>query len=291
MKILIGGASGFIGKALTSYLQKSHDVFTLVRHKEQVDSTHIFWDISALKIETDNDFDVIINLAGDNVGSGRWTASKKEAILNSRVNATKTIARFFSLSKKPPSVVINASAIGYYGSRGDEVLTETSSKGPGFLADVCEQWERALLPIKDRGVRTVFLRTGVVLGKEGGVIKRLTMPFKLYLGGTLGTGNQYMSWIDIRDVVSSIDYIMLHPSIEGPVNIVAPNPVTNKVFTEKFAKSLHRKALLPVPESIVKIVFGEMGEELLLSSDKAIPKKLLDHGFQFRFPLIESSLS
>ena len=290
MKILISGASGFIGHLLAEHLKNKHDVFFLVRQKEKIDAHHIFWDVETLTIESNEDFDVVINLSGENVGSGRWSSAKKKAILNSRINATKTLARFFSLKKNPPGTVINASAIGYYGSRSDEILTEESSKGTGFLADVCEEWEKALLPIKDRNVRTVFLRTGVVLGKEGGVIKRLMIPFKLYLGGIVGDGRQYMSWVDVDDVVRGIDYIIDHPDIDGPVNIVSPNPVTNQVFTDTFAKALDRPALFPIPQSIVKIIFGQMGEELLLSSQKAVPKKLLNAGFQFRYPEIEQSI-
>lgn len=290
MKILIGGASGFIGKALKKHLEKEHQVYTLVRDKDQATGKAIFWDIDALKIETDIDFDVVINLAGENIASGRWTKARKEAIERSRVNATKTIARFFTLRKTLPKAIINASATGFYGSRGDETLNESSSSGIGFLADVCKEWEQALLPVKDRGIRTVFLRTGVVLGKEGGVIKNLMVPFKLCLGGNLGDGSQYMSWIDLEDVVQAVDFIIRNESLEGPVNIVSPNPVTNAVFTKELAKALQRPAFLPMPKKLARFVFGEMADELLLSSQRVLPEKLLKNGYQFRFPTIESSM-
>lgn len=291
MKILIGGASGFIGRPLAAHLKKNHEVYTLVRNKPLEGKTRIFWDIDALKIETDIDFDAIINLAGENIASGWWTKAKKEAILQSRINATKTIARFFSLRNKLPKIVINASAIGYYGSRGDETLTENSSKGAGFLAEVCDQWERALLPIKDRGIRTVFLRTGVVLSKDGGMIKRLLPPFKLCLGGVIGDGSQYISWIDLDDFVFAVDHILNESSIAGAVNMVSPNPVTNRTFTKKFAKAISRPALFPMPKSALKLIFGEMAEEMLLTSQRVIPENLMEHGYQFRYPTIESSLN
>jgi len=290
LKILISGASGFIGRALVQFLKKEHEIFTLVRDKSKVSKDTIFWDPESLRVETDQDFDAAINLSGENIANGLWTKNKKEEILNSRVMATNTLARFFSFKKNPPKLVINASATGYYGSRGDKLLTETSKKGDGFLAKVCDEWEKALLPIKDRGIRTVFLRTGIVLGKDGGILKRLKIPFKLYLGGTLGDGSQYMSWIDLDDYILAVDHIIKNHTIAGPVNMVSPNPVTNKVFTEEFAKSLGKPAPFPVPKGVIKFLLGQMGEELLLSSQKVVPEVLLHSGYRFRYPTIDSSL-
>jgi uncharacterized protein (TIGR01777 family) len=286
----VSGASGFIGRNLVPFLKKEHEIFTLVRDKSKVSKNTLFWDPESMRVETDLDFDAAINLSGENVGNGRWTKNKKEAILNSRLMATNTLARFFSFKRNPPKLVINASATGYYGSRGDKLLTETSKKGEGFLANVCDEWERALLPIKDRGIRTVFLRTGIVLGKDGGVLKRLKIPFKLYLGGIIGDGSQYMSWIDIDDFVHAVGHIINNHTIAGPVNMVSPNPVTNKVFTNEFAKSLQRPAPFPVPKGVIKFLLGQMGEELLLASQKVVPEVLLHSGYTFRYPTIDSSL-
>ncbi|CRX38365.1 TIGR01777 family oxidoreductase [Estrella lausannensis] len=291
MKILISGASGFIGKALVSSLAKEHQVYTLVRkRKGKSGGKEIFWDIEKGDIETEDDFDAIINLAGENVSSGRWSDKRKEAILSSRVMATRTLVQFVLKKKNPPTTFINASAIGYYGINSTELKTEESKRGDGFLATVCEEWERALLPVKDRGVRTVFLRTGIVLGHGGGVLAKMALPFSLCLGGVIGDGSQSMSWVALDDLVSAVGFILTDKQIQGPVNMVSPNPVSNREFTKELSKAMRRPALIPMPKAIVRLMFGQMGDELLLSSQKVAPEKLLKNGFRFRFGTLDQAL-
>lgn len=291
VKILISGASGFIGKALAASLEKEHQIYTLVRdRKKKGTGKEIFWDIQKGDVETEEDFDAIINLAGENVSSGRWTDKRKEAILSSRVMATRTLVQFVLKKKNPPSTFINASAIGYYGTNTAELKTEESKRGDGFLANVCEEWERALLPVKDRGVRTVFLRIGVVLGHGGGVLAKMALPFSLCLGGVIGDGSQSMSWIALDDLVTAVEYILKDKQIQGPVNIVSPNPVSNREFTAELSKAMKRPAFIPMPKPIVRFMFGQMGDELLLSSQKVAPEKLLRSGFNFRFGSLDQAL-
>lgn len=291
MKILISGASGFIGKALVASLQKEHQVYTLVRElKNRGTGNEIFWNIEKGCIDTEEDFDAIINLAGENVSAGRWTDRRKESILTSRVLATRTLVQFVLKKKNPPSTFINASAIGYYGINSGETKTEESKRGDGFLATVCEEWERALLPVKDRGVRTVFLRIGVVLGHGGGVLAKLALPFSLCLGGVVGDGSQSMSWVALDDLVSAVEHVLKNAEIQGPVNVVSPNPVSNREFTAELSKAMNRPALFPMPKAIVRLMFGQMGDELLLSSQKVHPEKLLRSGFIFRFGNLDQAL-
>lgn len=284
MKILISGASGFIGNALNRHLSNEHQVFTLVRDRKKIrGGREVFWDIGKGEIETEEDFDCVINLAGESVASGRWSEKRKEAILSSRVMSTRTLVQFVLKKKNPPSLFLNASAIGYYGISPLEQLNEDSKRGDGFLASVCEEWERALLPVKDRGVRTVFLRIGVVLGHGGGVLAKMVVPFSLCLGGVIGDGSQIMSWIALDDILGAVDHILVHKDLQGPVNIVSPHPVSNREFTKELASVMRRPALLPMPRAVVKLVFGQMGEELLLGSQRVVPEKLIRSGFSFQY--------
>lgn len=282
MKILITGASGLIGQALITYLQeKGHEVKTLSR-------THsILWN-PAKGMLTPHDlegFDAIVNLSGENI-AGRWTEVKKEKIIKSRLDATKTLVNAISTLKHPPKVLVNASAIGYYGNRGDEKLDEKSTIGKGFLAEVCREWEEAA---SNATTRVVYLRTGVVLSKKGGALAKMLTPFKLGLGGNIGDGNQWMSWIAIDDHIRAVEHL-IENEIKGPVNLVSPDAVTNREFTKTLGEVLHRPTMLPLPAFMVRVLFGEMGEETLLSSARVVPTVLEQSGFKFKYPQLKPAL-
>lgn len=286
MKIVIAGSSGLIGRVLTSYFQlQGHVVIPLVRSK---DNPGIYWEplMGLVDANALENIDVLINLAGENIANSRWTREKRNRIYDSRVLGTVALSKALNEMKNPPRVWINASAIGYYGSRGDEELTEESDPGNGFLSEVCQVWESSAL--SDR-TRIVKLRIGVVLTKKGGALKKMMTPFKLGLGGTIGSGKQWMSWIDIEDLCRIYDFV-INSKIEGAVNAVSPNPIRNKEFTRTLGRILFRPTILPLPAFVVRTIFGEMGEELLLSSTRVKPDKLLNAGFSYQFPLLESSL-
>ena len=288
MKIVIAGASGLIGKALSKHLKtKGHEITPLSRkegkfhwnpEKEEVD-------LSLLEEK-----DVIINVSGENISSGRWTANKKERILSSRLNASTLLRQAIKKLNHPPKVFINASAIGFYGSTGDLVVDEETPPGEDFLADVCKQWEAAVFPVEKLPVRIVIPRIGMVVSRDGGVLEKVKLPFSLGLGGVIGSGQQYMSWIDLQDVCQIFEFLIQTETLFGPVNLVSPNPVTNREWTESLGKILHRPTFFSIPETLAKIVFGEMADSLLLSSTKVYPKALLDSGYVFSRPLLEDSL-
>ncbi|MFN8671679.1 MAG: TIGR01777 family oxidoreductase [Candidatus Sericytochromatia bacterium] len=297
MDIVISGASGLVGRSLSSYLKKNgHNIKQLVRKKTN-DENEIYWNLekSEIEIEKLENLDVIIHLAGENIAGknpiqGRWTESRKNEILNSRIKGTTLLSESLNKLKNPPKVFISASAIGFYGSRGSEELTETSSKGLGFLADLCEKWENIPHEIlKNKNIRIVNTRFGIILSKEGGALQAMLLPFKMGVGGILGNGKQYMSWIDIDDVIGSINHI-INSNISGKVNIVSPNPVDNYNYTKTLGKVLNRPTIFPVPALAINTVFGEMGIELLLSSQKVLPKVLIESGYNFIYPKLEESL-
>lgn len=289
MKILIAGSSGLIGKQLTSFLTAAgHQVVPLVRYPD-VDG--IYWqpkkgELDYRKLEG---FDAIINLAGENIASGRWTEKKKQKIRDSRVLSTRTLAEALIKMENPPKVWINGSATGYYGDGNDRIFDESSPPGKGFLAMVCDEWEAATKPAIDAGIRVVNLRTGMVLTPTGGALERMLTPFQLGVGGVLGTGRQYMSWISIDDEIRIIDYCLTH-DIRGPVNAVSPQPVTNRAFTKTLGRVLRRPTLIPMPKFLVKWIFGEMGEELLLTSTRVVPRKLEENGYSFIHSNLEETL-
>ncbi len=223
----------------------------------------------------------MVHLAGENIAAGRWTAARKKTIRNSRVQGTQFICETLAGLEKPPATLIAASAIGYYGDRGDEVLTEDSDSGRGFLAEVCQAWEAATEPARRAGVRVVNLRIGVVLSAAGGALARMLTPFKWSLGGRLGNGRQYMSWVTLEDLIRSIHHLIAKEGVSGPVNAVAPNPVTNAEFTKALGRVLGRPTIFPVPALMVRRAFGEMGRELLLASARVKPAKLLHGDFRF----------
>lgn len=294
MKILISGASGFIGSALKSSLELAgNEVYTLVRKpSDKASQKTIYWNLEKGELEPEliEGFDAIINLAGENIADERWTKNKKNAILNSRISATRLLFETVKKLKSPPKVLINASAIGYYGDRGENWVDESSPPGKGFLAEVCKEWEAATYPHAELGSRVVLIRIGVVLDKSGGVLQKMAPPFQFGLGGRLGSGEQYLSWISLRDLIKIIEFAIQTPSVSGPVNAVGPNPVKNSEFTKALGKVLSRPTFLPLPAFMVKLVFGQMGEELMLASTRVRPEKLLKERFVFSDETIEAAL-
>ena len=291
LRILVSGASGLVGTALSAFLRnKGHEVHALVRHKPDPAKKEVGWDPFAGVLDASrlDGFDSVVHLAGESLAS-RWTDVKKKAILDSRVRGTRMLSEVVSLLPQKPKVFVSASAVGFYGARGDEVLDESSSPGTGFLPDVCRQWEDAASYARDAGISTVSLRTGIILSSKGGALARMLTPFKWGAGGVVGSGKQWMSWISLTDEAAAIHHA-LTTDLSGPVNLTAPNPVTNGEFTKTLGKVLGRPAVFPLPGFVVKLLFGEMGDELLLKGQKVLPKKLTVSGFRFFHPDLESAL-
>jgi uncharacterized protein len=283
-RVLISGASGLIGGALAKSLERDGtEVASLVRGRAK-GAREIAWDPMADILPAGvSGFDAVIHLAGESI-VGRWTAAKKNAIRESRVRATANLARALAQAESRPTVFVCASAVGFYGNGGDEMLTERSAGGDGFLAEVAKDWEAATLPASQAGIRTVNLRTGLVLSAGGGALAKMLPPFKLGLGGRLGSGRQWWSWIHIDDVVGAVHYIFRTPMLSGPLNLVAPNAQTNTEFTKELASVLHRPAIFPVPAFALKMLFGgDAADELFLASVRAVPEKLTTSGYEFRF--------
>ena len=292
MKVAVSGASGLVGSALVEELKRwGHEVLRLVR-QEDVAADAVLWDYEQGICEAERleGCDAIIHLAGDNVASGRWTTAKKQRIRDSRVIGTGFLARKVAALANPPKVFVCASAIGFYGDRGDDRLEEQAAPGSGFLSSVVQEWEEATKPLTKIGVRVVNLRIGLVLSGNGGALKRMLLPFRLGVGGVVGSGQQFISWIAIDDVIGAIHHCMTTESLSGPVNAVAPNPVTNHDFTKALGQTLHRPTVLPMPAFAVRLAFGEMGDELLLSSTRVVPTKLQASGYQFQAEEILSAL-
>lgn len=293
MKIAITGSTGLVGNSLVTFLEKKgHEIYRLVRNKKNLSQNHIFWNPEKNEIEKEKleGLDVVIHLAGDSVASGRWTAAKKKSIRDSRVIGTQFLAQTISLLKKPPHTILSASAIGFYGNRGDEILTEESEPGSGFLTEVCLEWEKAWDAVLDKKIRLCFLRIGMVLDKTGGALGKMLLPFKLGLGGVAGSGQQFMSWIALSDLIGAIDFLMRDKKLSGPFNMVCTMPVTNREFTKTMGKVLNRPTFFALPEFVIKTVFGEMGEQLLLTSAHVIPKRLMEAGFVFEYSNLEKCL-
>jgi len=289
-RILVSGVSGPIGAALLPSLRASGwSVVRLVRGPVTGDE-QISWDpAKPIAPEAVSGFDAVIHLAGESI-FGQWTAEKKAKIRNSRVVGTFNLSSALGQAKDRPKVFVCGSAIGYYGNRGDEVLREESAPGTGFLAEVCQHWEEATMPALQAGIRTAHIRTGIVLSPKGGALGAMLPPFKLGLGGRTGNGRQWMSWIDVRDMVGAIHHILKNDLIQGPVNMVAPQPVINAEFAKTLASVLSRPAIFPLPAFAVKLAFGEMGEELLLGSQKVEASKLIASGYPFRYRELRVSL-
>jgi uncharacterized protein (TIGR01777 family) len=293
MRILISGASGLIGTALIASLSKAdHEIIRLTRPGRPAGPDAIVWDPSADTIDQARleEFDVVVHLAGENVAGGRWSRAKKERIRNSRVDGTSLLANGLKGLKKPPKVFVMASATGYYGSRGDEELPESSAPGSGLLADVTREWEAATDVLASTSTRVVKLRIGIVLASKGGALSKMLLPFKLGLGGKFGSGRQYMSWIAMDDLIGIIHHIIANESLSGPVNAVSPMPVTNREFTKTLGLVLRRPTIAAVPSFVLRLAVGEMADEMLLLSARVIPQKLAESGYVFLYPDLEKAL-
>jgi len=290
-RILVSGVSGPIGAALLPSLRTAGWSVVRLLRGTAAGEGQISWDpASPIEPDTVSGFDAVIHLAGESI-FGRWTADKKLKIRDSRAIGTSNLTRALAQAEEKPKVFVCGSAIGYYGDRGDELLTEESAPGTGFLAEVCGAWEEATMPATQAGIRTVNLRTGIVLSPKGGALGAMLMPFKLGLGGRTGSGRQWMSWIDVQDMVGAIHHILKNDLLQGPVNMVSPKPVTNADFAKTLAGVLSRPAIFPLPTFAVKAVFGEMGEELLLASQKVEALKLISTGYPFRYRELRESLA
>jgi uncharacterized protein (TIGR01777 family) len=289
-KILVSGSSGLIGVALIPALKSSgYDITCLVRGaasgKEQIQ-----WDPALpLAPESVSGFDAVVHLAGESI-VGRWTEAKKRRIRESRVKGTLGLAEALAQAPQRPRVFISASAIGYYGDRGEETLREDSASGSGFLPEVCREWEDATKPAAKAGIRTVQMRFGLVLSRHGGALQKMLLPFRMGVGGNMGNGRQWWSWIDIDDLVGAVRHVIKTETLQGPVNVVGPCPVKNAEFTKTLASVLSRPAIFPMPAFAARLVFGQMGDELLLASQRVEPAKLLASGYVFRKPELRAAL-
>jgi uncharacterized protein (TIGR01777 family) len=294
MRVLITGSTGLLGSALVSSLiQDGHEVVRLARAGHPQLENVIRWDPEAGALDSAplEGMDAVVHLAGENIAAGRWTAERKRRILESRVQGTTLLADSLTRLTRPPRCLISASAVGFYGDRGQEILREDSPAGRGFLPEVCTGWEHAAQHVTARGMRLVTLRIGIVLSSRGGALARMLLPFRLGLGGRIGSGRQYMSWIDLDDLIRVIRHGIATDSLSGPVNAVAPNPVTNREFTRALGRALARPAFLFMPAFAARIALGQMAEELLLASTRVLPAALLGSEFSFRFLHLEAALA
>jgi uncharacterized protein (TIGR01777 family) len=293
MRIVISGATGLVGAALRSaLLAENNEVARLVRPSSSQLAGDIRWDPASGAIDAAamEGADAVVNLNGAGIGDGRWTEERKKLLRSSRVDSTRVLVDALVKLQRKPRVFISASAIGYYGSRGDEILTEASAGGGDFIAALSRDWEAEALRADAVGVRTVIARFGIALSAKGGALPRMLTPFKLGAGGRLGSGTQWMSWIALDDVVGAIRAAIANDQLRGPFNLVAPNPVQNSEFTRLLAKVLHRPAIFPAPAFALRLALGEMADALLLSSQRVQPERLISAGFTFRFENLESAL-
>jgi uncharacterized protein len=291
-RILISGSHGLVGKALSKALAaEGHDIYSLVRYAPHTEK-EIEWspDRYSIAISRIEGFDAVYHLAGESIASGRWNEEKKRKIRESRTKGTKLLSDALANLSQPPKTLISASAIGYYGDRGDELLTEASLPGKDFLADVCVEWEKATEHARAKGVRVVNTRFGIILDKEGGALAKMLTPFRMGIGGRIGAGKQWMSWIALDDVIGALQFVLSNETLNSPVNFVAPNPVTNAEFTKTLGNVLSRPTLFPIPEFGVRLAFGEMADALLLSSQRVEPSSLKQSGYEFRYAKLESAL-
>ncbi len=289
-RVLVSGVSGPIGTALLPSLNaRGYEVTRLVRSPASGEG-QINWDpAKPLTPESVSGFAAVIHLAGESI-VGRWTEAKKKRIRESRVGPTRNLAQSLAKAKDRPRVFVTASAIGYYGDRGDEVLRESSAPGKGFLAEVCRDWEAASQPAADAGIRSVQLRTGLVLSPDGGALQKMVLPFRLGIGGNIGNGRQWWSWIDIQDWVGALHHILKTDLLQGAVNLVAPRPVTNAEFTKILASVISRPAIFPMPAFAARLAFGQMADELLLASQRVEPAKLISSGYPFHYSDLRKAL-
>jgi uncharacterized protein (TIGR01777 family) len=292
MTVAISGASGLIGSALSPRLEAAgHTTRRLVRRAAQ-NANEITWDPDRAAVDVDGlrDVDAVIHLAGESIAKGRWTAEKKRRIRTSRVDGTRLLVDAIVKLDRKPRALVAASAIGFYGDRGEDRLDETSAPGEGFLVEVCRAWEAATAAAAKAGIRVVNTRLGVVLSGRGGALGTMLTPFKLGVGGKLGDGGQYMSWIALDDVAHAFQFALENEQLDGPVNFVAPEAVTNAQFTKTLGNVLNRPTVLPMPAFAARLAFGEMADELLLASTRVVPARLTEAGFSFEYPQLEPAL-
>ncbi len=293
MRILISGASGFIGKPLSFFLSsQGHRIVRLIRDFGKQEPDSVSWNPEEGKARKEDfeGFDAVIHLAGEPLTLSRWSEKKRKKILLSRTVGTTFLSHLFSTALRPPKLFLSASAFGFYGDRGEKLLTEESEAGRGFLAHVCCAWEKASYAMKKRGARVVQARFGIVLGPDGGVLKKMVPPYRLGLGGRLGSGKQWISWIALEDLMRAVDHVMSREFLEGAVNIVSPHPIRQEEFSKILAECLHRPHWLSIPAPLLRFFFGQTADELLLSSAKVEPTKLLASNFVFQYPDLRSAL-
>ena len=293
MNVLVTGSSGLVGSALVSALaDEGHRVTRLVRSAAACSNDRVCWDPARGTVDPTvfSGCDAVVHLAGESIAAGRWTATRKARIRDSRVQGTCVLSEALAATDKPPAVLVSASATGFYGHRGDETVDEDSPAGSGYLANVCRDWEAATDPAADKGLRVVRLRIGVVLSAAGGALAKMLRPFRLGVGGVMGSGEQYLSWIALDDLVGAIQHAISAHELQGPVNAVAPYPVTNREFTKTLGRVLRRPTVFPVPAFALRAAFGEMANALLLASTRVTPTRLTNSGFKFRFPQLEDAL-
>ena len=293
-RILVTGSSGLVGSALIPSLRGAGARIARLARTSTAqganDEERIPWNPSEpISPNAVSGFDAVIHLAGESI-VGRWTQGKKTALRDSRVPPTTNLARALAQAKVKPGVFLSASAVGYYGNRGDELLNEQSGPGAGFTADLARDWEAASLPAADAGIRTVQMRIGIILSSKGGALQKMLLPFKMGVGGRLGDGRQWMSWIDLHDIIGAIQHLLRSDLIHGPVNVVAPKSVTNAEFSRTLGSVLSRPAIFPVPPFAARLAFGEMADELLLASQRVEPTRLISSGYPFRYPTLKASL-
>jgi uncharacterized protein (TIGR01777 family) len=301
MRILISGSTGLVGTALVEKLSREgHTVARLVRrgtsgagNSTDGRSQNVPWDPVAGEFDAAGaeGADALVHLAGASIAGGRWNAARKQLLRTSRIEATRHLIGALAKLQRPPRAILAASAIGFYGNRGDETLTEASASGSDFLAGACREWEAEEARAVEFGARVVNLRFGIILAKRGGALPQMAMPIKLGVGGRLGNGRQWMSWVTLEETVRVVEFALANPTMSGPVNVVAPNPARNSEFTKVLAKTLHRPALFPAPGFALRLALGEMADALLLSSQRVVPSRLVDSGYSFAQPNLAEALA
>lgn len=292
MRVAVTGSTGLIGEALVASLREDgHTVHRMVRDRSAATGGDIFWSVREGEVDAAalEGVDAVVHLAGEPLGKNRWTDEVKRRIRDSRVDGTRLLTEALASLSAKPDVLLSASAVGYYGSRGDEILTEESAPGTDFLAGVVVAWERAADPARDAGIRVVHPRTGVVIAEEGPLIEKVELPFKLGIGGRIGDGRQWIPWISLEDEVRALRFL-IDQELAGPVNLVAPNPVRNRELTEALGDVLHRPTIIPTPMLAIRLLYGEMGLSLATTSQRAVPRALQGAGFEFRHPVLRPAL-